>query len=90
MEKTPSFNPLDYTLAIKNKGRPPKSWRWEIYAAGKSKPVRQSVRGDPSREDGTGRNPRQSSRLNPWVGVLAGVLIGRAGSPGCDRIRNNP
>ncbi len=42
MEKTPSFNPKDYTLAIKNKGRPPKSWRWEIYAAGKSKPVRQS------------------------------------------------
>jgi hypothetical protein len=42
MEKTPPFNPLDYTLAIKNKGRPPKSWRWEIYAAGKSKPARQS------------------------------------------------
>jgi hypothetical protein len=32
----------DYTLAIKNKGRPPKPWRWEIYLAGKSKPVRQS------------------------------------------------
>jgi hypothetical protein len=32
----------DYTLAIKNKGRPPKSWRWEIYAAGKSEPVRRS------------------------------------------------
>jgi hypothetical protein len=32
----------DYTLAIKNKGRPPKSWRWEIYEAGKNKPVRQS------------------------------------------------
>ena len=32
----------DYTLAIKNKGRPPKSWRWEIYEAGKTKPVRQS------------------------------------------------
>jgi hypothetical protein len=32
----------DYTLAIKNKGRPPKPWRWEIYAAGKSKPMRQS------------------------------------------------
>jgi hypothetical protein len=42
MEKASSFNPIDYTLAIKNKGRPPKSWRWEIYAAGKSKPVRQS------------------------------------------------
>jgi hypothetical protein len=32
----------DYSLAIKNRGRPPKSWRWEIYTAGKSKPVRQS------------------------------------------------
>jgi hypothetical protein len=34
--------PTDYTLAIKNKGRPPKAWRWEIYAAGKSKAVQQS------------------------------------------------
>jgi hypothetical protein len=42
MEKAQIFNPSDYTLAIKNKGRPPKSWRWEIYAAGKSKPVQQS------------------------------------------------
>jgi hypothetical protein len=42
MEKAASFDPIDYTLAIKNKGRPPKSWRWEIYAAGKSKPVQQS------------------------------------------------
>jgi hypothetical protein len=42
MEKVQSFSPFDYTLAIKNKGRPPKSWRWEIYAAGKSKPVQQS------------------------------------------------
>jgi hypothetical protein len=41
METAPP-NPIDYTLAIKNKGRPPKSWRWEIYAAGKSKAVRQS------------------------------------------------
>jgi hypothetical protein len=35
-------NYADYSLAIKNRGRPPKSWRWEIYTAGKSKPVRQS------------------------------------------------
>ena len=42
MDKAPSLNPFDYTLAIKNKGRPPRPWRWEIYAAGKSKPVRQS------------------------------------------------
>jgi hypothetical protein len=42
MEKVPAFDSSDFTLAIKNKGRPPRSWRWEIYAAGKSKPVRQS------------------------------------------------
>ena len=37
-----SFNPADYTIAIKNRGRPPKPWRWEIYVAGKNKPVQQS------------------------------------------------
>jgi hypothetical protein len=42
MEKPQSFDAIDFTLAIKNKGRPPRSWRWEIYAAGKSKPVQQS------------------------------------------------
>ncbi len=42
MEKLSSVDPIDYSLAIKNRGHPPKSWRWEIYAAGKSKPVRQS------------------------------------------------
>ena len=35
-------DPSDYTLAIKNRGRPPKPWRWEIYVSGKSKPVLQS------------------------------------------------
>lgn len=42
MEKMPGFDAFEYSLAVKNKGRPPKSWRWEIYAAGKSKPVQQS------------------------------------------------
>jgi hypothetical protein len=42
MEKAKSFDPLDYTLAIKNKGRAPRPWRWEIYAAGKAKAVQQS------------------------------------------------
>ena len=42
MEKMPCFDALDCSLAVKNKGRPPRSWRWEIYAAGKSKPVQQS------------------------------------------------
>ena len=38
-ETTPSFYPLDLTLAIKNRGCPPTPSRWEIYLAGKSKPV---------------------------------------------------
>ena len=42
MENTFPLNPSDYTLAIKNRGRPSKPWRWEIYVAGKSKPVLQS------------------------------------------------
>ena len=41
-EKYAKYAEYDYTLAIKNKGRPPKPWRWEIYLAGKNKPVRQS------------------------------------------------
>jgi hypothetical protein len=36
------FDPLDYTLAVKNKGRDPRPWRWEIHAAGKGKAVQQS------------------------------------------------
>lgn len=39
MENTFFSDPSDYTLAIKNRGRPPKPWRWEIYVAGKGKPV---------------------------------------------------
>jgi hypothetical protein len=42
MDSVSSAEPSDYTLAIKNRGRPPKPWRWEIYVAGKSKPVLQS------------------------------------------------
>jgi|tagenome__1003787_1003787.scaffolds.fasta_scaffold19135453_1 hypothetical protein len=41
MEKAKSFDPFDYTLAIKNKGRAPRPWRWEIYAA-EAKAVQQS------------------------------------------------
>jgi hypothetical protein len=43
MENMLPFDPSDCALAIKNRGRPPKPWRWEIYVAGKSKPVLQSV-----------------------------------------------
>jgi hypothetical protein len=42
MQKVSASSAMDYSLAVKNKGHPPKPWRWEIYAAGKSKPVQQS------------------------------------------------
>jgi hypothetical protein len=42
MGKASDIDPLDYTVAIKNRGHTSKPWRWEINVAGKSKPVRQS------------------------------------------------
>jgi hypothetical protein len=32
----------DYSVAVKRRGPPPNSWRWEIYRAGKRNPVEQS------------------------------------------------
>ena len=32
----------DYSVVVKNRGVPPKSWRWEIYRAGRSNPIGQS------------------------------------------------
>jgi hypothetical protein len=32
----------DYSVAVKRRAPPPKSWRWEIYRAGKRNPVEQS------------------------------------------------
>jgi hypothetical protein len=34
------FNDTDYSVVVKNRGAPPKSWRWEIYRAGRSNPNR--------------------------------------------------
>ena len=36
------FNDPDYSVVVKNRGAPPKSWRWEIYRAGRSNPIGQS------------------------------------------------
>ena len=36
------FDDTDYSVVVKNRGVPPKSWRWEIYRAGRSNPVGQS------------------------------------------------
>jgi hypothetical protein len=32
----------DYSVVVKNRAPLPKSWRWEIYRAGRSSPVEQS------------------------------------------------
>ena len=36
------FNPADYSLAVKRRGRPAKPWRWEIYSPCKTVPVERS------------------------------------------------
>ena len=42
MDTLPWLKPSDFTLAIKNRGKAPHLWRWEIHVAGKKNPVLQS------------------------------------------------
>ena len=37
------FDHTDYSMVVKNRAPPPNSWRWEIYRAGRSSPIRQST-----------------------------------------------
>ena len=32
----------DFSVVVKNRGRPPSSWKWEIYRAGRNSPIKQS------------------------------------------------
>jgi hypothetical protein len=36
------FDPSDYSIVVKRRGSPAKPWRWEIYRAGRSGPVKSS------------------------------------------------
>ena len=36
------LDPTDYSVVVKHRAPPPKSWRWEIYRAGRSSPIEQS------------------------------------------------
>ncbi len=38
-----NFDRTDYSVVVKNRAPPPKSWKWEIYRAGRSSPIRQST-----------------------------------------------
>jgi hypothetical protein len=37
------FDPSDYSFVVKRRGSPAKPWRWEIYRAGRSGPVKSSA-----------------------------------------------
>jgi hypothetical protein len=37
------FDDTDYSVVVKNRGVPPKSWRWQIYRAGRSNRIGQSA-----------------------------------------------
>lgn len=32
----------DFSVVVKNRGRPPSPWKWEIYRSGRKSPVKQS------------------------------------------------
>ena len=34
---------LDFSVVVKNRAKPPKPWRWEIYRAGRTSPIQQSA-----------------------------------------------
>jgi hypothetical protein len=36
------INHADFSVVVKNKAPPPKSWRWEIYRAGRTSPIERS------------------------------------------------
>jgi hypothetical protein len=36
------YEPGDYSVVVKNRAPPPKAWRWEIYRAGNTNPIKQS------------------------------------------------
>jgi len=42
----PRENPMtdhpDFSVVVKNRGRPPSPWKWEIYRSGRKSPVKQS------------------------------------------------
>ena len=36
------INHADFSVVVKNRAPPPKSWRWEIYRAGRTSPIERS------------------------------------------------
>jgi hypothetical protein len=42
MQMIVRLDPTDYSVVVKHRAPPPKSWRWEIYRAGRASPIEQS------------------------------------------------
>ena len=42
MYKLLHYERADYSVVVKNRAPPPKAWRWEIYRAGNTNPIKQS------------------------------------------------
>ena len=43
LRRVMKLDPTDYSFAVKRRGSLPTIWRWEIYRAGKSDPVKRSA-----------------------------------------------
>jgi hypothetical protein len=39
---SPMIDHADFSVVVKNRAPPPKSWRWEIYRAGRTSPIERS------------------------------------------------
>jgi hypothetical protein len=37
------FDQTDFSVVVKNRARPPKPWRWEIYRVGRKSPIEYST-----------------------------------------------
>jgi hypothetical protein len=69
---------FDYTLPIKNKGRPSKSWRWEIYAAGRQSEFFETMSEASHMARQQWRNSGQIDPLDAAIGLALrfGSLLG--------------
>jgi hypothetical protein len=71
------FNQTDFSVVVKNRAPPPKSWRWEIYRAGRNSPIeRSSVFYETVAAAQPGRQTGACSRLtNAHSALFRGALF---------------
>ena len=57
------FDPTDYSIVVKSRAPLPKSWRCEIYCAGKRQPIQRSEVFFESRENASATGKEALARL---------------------------